>query len=210
MPFVSMKKVVCELGLSVPLISTHSTSKGLIGESGKRAGFLECYNVSQLLMDQLYKVASLGLCPNVDGQIMIDLMVKRPQPGDYSYTLYMKQIGYVRDSLKRRIKSLQQTMNGLPGVSCSEPEGSFYLYPQIRLPSAFIEEAKALGYKPDTFYCLRMLKSAGICTLPGNGFGQRPGTYHFRITCLPAEEIFPAFLARLSIFHQSLMQQYGA
>lgn len=207
-PFISMKKIVCELGLSVPLISTHSTSKGLIGESGKRAGFLECHNVSQLLMDQLYKIASLGLCPNVDGQIMTDLMVKQPQPGDHSYGLYMKQTGYVRDSLKRRIRSLQQQMSALTGVSCTEPEGSFYLYPHIRLPPSFIEEAKSQGYKPDTLYCLKMLKNTGICTLPGNGFGQKMGTFHIRITCLPAEEIFPAFLKRLTDFHQTLMQQY--
>lgn len=32
------------------------------------------------------------------------------------------------------------------------------------------------------FYCIRMLEETGICLVPGSGFGQRDGTYHFRYT----------------------------
>ena len=34
--------------------------------------------------------------------------------------------------------------------------------------------------KPDAFYCFQMLEETGICTVPGSGFGQVEGTYHFR------------------------------
>lgn len=30
------------------------------------------------------------------------------------------------------------------------------------------------------FFCLRLLEETGICVVPGCGFGQREGTYHFR------------------------------
>lgn len=33
---------------------------------------------------------------------------------------------------------------------------------------------------PDMFYCMKLLEDTGICVVPGSGFGQREGTYHFR------------------------------
>ena len=33
-------------------------------------------------------------------------------------------------------------------------------------------------------YCLEMVDKTGIMTVPGSGFGQQKGTYHFRITNL--------------------------
>ena len=34
--------------------------------------------------------------------------------------------------------------------------------------------------KADAFYCFQMLEETGICVVPGSGFGQVDGTYHFR------------------------------
>ena len=34
--------------------------------------------------------------------------------------------------------------------------------------------------EPDMFYCMRLLEEEGICLLPGSGFGQKSGTFHFR------------------------------
>lgn len=33
---------------------------------------------------------------------------------------------------------------------------------------------------PDSFYALELLEKTGLCVVPGNGFGQRDGTFHFR------------------------------
>ena len=41
-------------------------------------------------------------------------------------------------------------------------------------------DRKELGLAPDMFFCLRLLEETGICVVPGSGFGQREGTYHFR------------------------------
>lgn len=30
------------------------------------------------------------------------------------------------------------------------------------------------------FFCLKLLEETGICVVPGSGFGQREGTFHFR------------------------------
>eukprot|EP00983_Pelagomonas_calceolata_P093808 1157817-Pelagomonas_calceolata.AAC.9 len=43
------------------------------------------------------------------------------------------------------------------------------------------------GKSPDGFYCMEMLMNTGIVVVPGSGFGQKDGTYHFRTTFLPSE-----------------------
>lgn len=32
----------------------------------------------------------------------------------------------------------------------------------------------------DTYYCLQLLQQKGVCVVPGSGFGQKEGTWHFR------------------------------
>jgi len=48
------------------------------------------------------------------------------------------------------------------------------------LPEKAIAAAQASGQEPDVFYAFKLLESTGICVVPGSGFGQLPGTYHFR------------------------------
>ena len=94
-PFKSVKKVLKEMGPeyseAVELISFHSTSKGLLGECGRRGGYFECYGLDQNVMNQLFKVASVSLCSNLMGQIMVSLMVDPPKPGDESYETYSQE-----------------------------------------------------------------------------------------------------------------------
>lgn len=40
------------------------------------------------------------------------------------------------------------------------------------------------GQQPDMFYCMKLLEETGICLVPGSGFGQKDGTYHFRYVAL--------------------------
>jgi hypothetical protein len=48
-------------------------------------------NIAEEVRDQLIKRASLSLCSNVPGQVMVELMVNPPQPGDFSYESYQKE-----------------------------------------------------------------------------------------------------------------------
>lgn len=38
--------------------------------------------------------------------------------------------------------------------------------------------------EPDEYYCLKLLEETGISFVPGSGFGQIKGTYHFRSVVL--------------------------
>nr|CAG8452103.1 15386_t:CDS:2 [Entrophospora candida] len=53
--------------------------------------------------------------------------------------------------------------------------------------------AKELGKQTDELYCFGMLEATGVCVVPGNGFRQKEGTWHFRSTFLPPEELFDGF-----------------
>jgi len=69
-PWYSFKKVSRDLGASLQLCSFHSCSKGFLGECGRRGGFVEFDGFDPLVIDQLYKLSSISLCSNVEGQIM--------------------------------------------------------------------------------------------------------------------------------------------
>ena len=97
----------------------------------------------------------------------------------------------------------------MEGVTCNDAQGAMYLFPQIRLPKRAIEAARVLKKEPDTFYCLEMLDATGVCVVPGSGFRQREGTWHFRATFLPPEEEFDGFIAKIQRFHREFMQKYN-
>lgn len=61
----------------------------------------------------------------------------------------------------------------------------------------------------DLFYCLEVLKNTGIVLVPGSGFQQRPGTYHFRITTLilPISRL-RAELDSFTAFNEKFHQKY--
>ena len=59
-----------------------------------------------------------------------------------------------------------------------------YGFPRLHFSNKFIQDAEKQGKKPDFIYCMEMVNKTGIMTVPGSGFGQSPGTYHFRITNL--------------------------
>ncbi|KAJ2716543.1 alanine transaminase [Coemansia sp. D1744] len=208
-PFVSFKKVVSQLQSPVELFSFHSISKGMIGECGRRGGYYEAVNIDEKIMGQLVKLASVSLCPNVQGQMAVDTMVNPPRPGDASYDLYKREIDAIYESMKRRAKKLAHAFNSLPNMSCNEAQGAMYLFPRVELPQAFIDEAKACGQQPDALYCMQMLEATGISVVPGSGFGQVPGTFHFRSTFLPPEDLFDDFIDGFRHFHLAFIDRYS-
>merc|ERR1719197_330403 len=207
-PFVSFKKVVCDLKSPVELLSFHSVSKGVIGECGKRGGYMEAYNFDSSIIDMLYKMNSVSLCPNVPGQLTVDLMVNPPKEGDASYESHTAEVDTLFQSLKRRASLVADTLNKLDGVTCNEVEGAMYAFPQIRLPPKAVQAAEKEGQKPDAFYAMQLLESTGICVVPGSGFGQREGTFHFRTTLLPPESKVEKVAKLMSEFHNSFMAKY--
>ncbi len=58
-------------------------------------------------------------------------------------------------------------------------------------------------------YCLECLAATGIVIVPGSGFGQAPGTHHFRTTILPSEAKLDGVMERFKAFHLAFMKKYA-
>lgn len=209
--FVSFRKVLKDMGPAfndVELISFHSVSKGFTGECGRRGGYMELVNISDCAKEQFYKMMSVSLCSNIEGQLMVGMMTNPPKEGDASYPRYVQQRDSILSSLKRRAVKLVKAFNELEGVTCNETEGAMYTFPQITLPAKAIAAAKEKGLAPDAFYCTEMLDQTGIVVVPGSGFGQEEGTWHFRSTILPPEEDVDEVIEKTSTFHAAFMDKY--
>eukprot|EP00190_Bangiopsis_sp_CCMP1999_P005479 CAMPEP_0198732488 /NCGR_PEP_ID=MMETSP1475-20131203/36296_1 /TAXON_ID= ORGANISM="Unidentified sp., Strain CCMP1999" /NCGR_SAMPLE_ID=MMETSP1475 /ASSEMBLY_ACC=CAM_ASM_001111 /LENGTH=491 /DNA_ID=CAMNT_0044495623 /DNA_START=113 /DNA_END=1588 /DNA_ORIENTATION=+ len=209
--FNSFRKVILEekdLSNDVECFSFNTISKGVVGECGHRGGYFHCLNIDNDVAEEVYKLASTTLCSNTTGQLLVGLMSRPPQPGDESYNLYKKETEGIFNSLKKRAERLADALNKLEGVSCNPVEGALYAFPQISLPTKAIEAAREAGVPADTFYCLQLLDETGLCTVPGSGFGQQEGTFHFRTTILPPEEEFDLVVNEFSRFHKMFLAKY--
>ena len=211
LPFHSFKKVLMEMDAPPPLqlVSFHSTSKGFLGECGLRGGYFELVGFDPAVQAELLKLVSIGLCSNTLGQIATGLMVQPPAPGDASHATYDAEKSAILASMKRRAKKLVDGLNALDGVSCNQPQGAMYAFPSVVLPTKAIAAADAAGKVPDTFYALALLEATGIVVVPGSGFGQREGTWHFRTTFLPPEADMDAVISRMASFHEGFMSKYA-
>merc|ERR1712071_482824 len=90
---------------------------------------------------------------------------------------------------KVKAKLTADSFNEIPGVSCQSVQGAMYSFPQITMPEKFVKHCEVEGLTPDAVYCMELLEKKGICVVPGSGFGQRPGTHHFRMTILPKKHL---------------------
>jgi aspartate/methionine/tyrosine aminotransferase len=165
LPFASFKRVKERMGgrhRDLELFSFHSTSKGFFGECGKRGGYVELSGIDPEVEKQLLKLASIGLCSSVAGQITTDLMVDPPAPGEESYELFVQEKQSIIDSLKRRARRLVEVFNSLEAVTCNPAQGALYTFPQVRLSKKAIAEAERRGMTPDAFYCLQLLENTGV------------------------------------------------
>lgn len=160
-PFISFKEVVKsmpkEIADSVELVSFHSISKGVSGECGRRGGYFELCNINPDVVEQIYKMASVTLCPPVTGQIGVDLLVNPPKKGDESYEQWLTETTLTHDNLASRSKYMCEQFNKLDGMSCQPAEGAMYLFPQMTMPEKAIAKAKEIGKPADVMYTLDLL-----------------------------------------------------
>ncbi len=190
--FLSFAKVMVEKReTAVSLFSFHSVSKGFLGECGQRGGYMELRNIPPDVVAQITKLQSVSLCANLTGQVATYCMVRPPKPGEPSYETYVRERDCVLGELKARAVMLAEGLNRIPGIECNVVAGAMYAFPRITLPPG----------RTDTEYCLALLEQTGICVVPGTGFGQVPGTAHFRTTILPPTRKIEQVVERLAAFH---------
>lgn len=209
--FHSFKKVMSNMGNpynAIELASFYSCSKGYMGECGLRGGYVEFVNLNPHVYTDFKKMVSAKLCSTVLGQVVMDCVVNPPKLGDPSYDQWKKEKLLILESLRERAQLVTKSYNAIEGISLQEVQGAMYAFPRVTLPENAIKIARENGLEPDFFYVKELLETTGVCVVPGSGFGQMPGTYHFRTTILPQPDVFMDMLERFKNFHLEFMSKF--
>lgn len=99
------------------------------------------------------------------------------------------------DKLQKRRNIMIDILSKIEGIKLVKPEGAFYAFPTIHV-------------KNDSHFCSELIKETGVVVVPGSGFGQRPGTNHFRIVTLPQEEILREAFKIIAEFYKEYKTKY--
>ncbi len=171
---------VASLAEDVPVVTFNGLSKCYFAP-GWRVGWGIISGPKEIIKDYVEAIAKLArarLCA--------------PHPFQYAipYAL-LNENGYLKKVLrilKARRDLLVKELNSIPGIACIPPKGAFYAFPSLHLPISDLEFVK------------RLILEEGVVLVHGSGFGQKPGTKHFRIIFLPEEKILEEALTRIERF----------
>jgi aspartate/methionine/tyrosine aminotransferase len=153
----------------VPIIGMNGFSKAHLA-TGWRLGYLYYYdpeNKITELKESIAKMARARLCANSIAQYAAIEALKNP--GTHTDAMVSK-LRQRRDYSFKRLRQIE-------GVHVNNADGAFYIFPKID----FNEFSK---WKNDKEFVVDLLKSTGVCTVYGSGFGNY-GKNHVRLTFLP-------------------------
>ena len=118
------------------------------------------------------------LCANHPEQYAIKAALEGPQD-------HLKEVA---DKLRSRRDLTVKWCSSTPRVSCVPPKGAFYAYPRLDIP------------ENDDVFVKELLVQKHVLVVHGSGFGQKPGTKHFRIVFLPDEQTLSTAYAAIADF----------
>src|SRR5215203_248370 len=157
------------LNNDAPIISYSSLSKAYLAP-GWRAGWM-----------------AVGSSPRLNGALaaikkLADGRLCSPGPMQYAVTAALTgdrshQIQF-RNELKARAELTTRRMNAIDGMSCVAPRSAFYAMPKVELPPG----------KTDVDFVLGVLRTAGVLTVYGSGFGTAVEDGFFRIVFLASPQ----------------------
>lgn len=165
----------------VPLITLNGLSKAYLCP-GWRVGWL-AFHTPKLLAPvaaAVQRLADARLCGPGPFQYAVKPALQGPQD----------HLAEVMTKLRSRRDLMVSRLRALPGVSVVEPQGAFYALPSLEREWAGGDEA----------FVLELVRETGVLFVHGEGFGQRPGTRHFRVVFLPPEPVLSAAFDGLASF----------
>src|SRR5579862_780120 len=132
----------------------------------------------------VHRLLRARLCANHPEQYAIKAALEGPQD----------HLVEVKRKLRSRRDLTQKWCESTPRVSCVPPRGAFYAYPRIDIPES------------DEIFVKELIRQKHVMVVHGSGFGQKPGTQHFRIVFLPDETTLTKAYAGIADF---IRERYG-
>tara|TARA_Y100001949_G_scaffold11571_1_gene8585 strand:- start:1589 stop:2761 length:1173 start_codon:yes stop_codon:yes gene_type:complete len=150
--------------------------------SGWRIGYIAFNNSPQLesIRENLPKLARVRISTNHPIQYAALESLQGPQ----------EYISKFVSELKKHRDLVVKRLNEMPGISCSNPKGAFYVFPKI----------ENNPFKSDKEFVLELLKQKNVLTVHGSGFGTNYGSGHFRLVFLPNMEILESVMNKIEDF----------
>jgi alanine-synthesizing transaminase len=134
--------------------------------------------------DGVHRLLRARLCANHPEQYAIKAALEGPQD----------HLVEVKRKLRSRRDLTQKWCESTPRVSCVAPRGAFYAFPKIDIPES------------DEVFVKELIRQKHVMVVHGSGFGQMPGTQHFRIVFLPDEQTLAKAYAGIAEF---IRERYG-
>ena len=160
---------IAAMAPDVPVVTIGGLSKNYLAPGWRMGGGIVSGEASAVkpYIEGIHKMLRARLSANHPEQYAIKVALEGPQD----------HLIEVRRKLTDRRDLTVQTCNSIPGMSCVPPRGAFYAFPRIEVP------------EDDATWVKQLLLEKHILTVQGSGFGQKPGSKHFRIVFLPQEEM---------------------
>ncbi len=170
------------LAPDVPVVSFGGLSKAYLAP-GWRVGWAVVSGEEHALrayLEGINKLLRSRLCANHPQQYAIKPALEGPH--DHLEEAVRK--------LRARRDFTMKFCNSTPGLSCITPRGAFYAFPRLHIEGS------------DEDFVKQLLIEKQVMVVHGSGFGQAPGTRHFRLVFLPDEAILARAYEALADFLQ--------
>ena len=129
-------------------------------------------------VEGVHRLLRSRLCANHPEQYAIKAALEGPQD----------HLIEVRDKLRARRDLTVRWCNSTPRLSCVSPRGAFYAFPRLDIQEG------------DDVFVKELCRQKHVLVVHGSGFGQKPGTRHFRIVFLPDEPTLTKAYAAIGEF----------
>ncbi len=172
------------LAKDLPVVGLNGFSKVYL-MTGWRLGYIYLYDQNNELMklkETLEKEERMRICANTPVQMAGIAALRGPQ--DHIKTMVQK--------LKLRRDYAWKRTNEIEGLSCTKPEGAFYVFPKV--------EAVGSKWKTDMEFTIKLIEETGVLLVNGSGFDSNYGAGHVRGVFLPPLETLEEAFSELERF----------
>jgi alanine-synthesizing transaminase len=122
-------------------------------------------NAVKPYVEGIHRLLRARLCANHPEQYAIKAALDGPQD----------HLVETRAKLRARRDLTVQWCNSTPRMHCVSPRGAFYAFPSLEINEG------------DDVFVKELCRQKHVLVVHGSGFGQKPGSRHFRIVFLPDE-----------------------
>ncbi|PWL37756.1 aspartate aminotransferase [Flagellimonas aquimarina] len=103
------------------------------------------------------------------------------------------RVQYMVDQFKNRRKLILELLNNIEGFKCNEPEGAFYVYPDVTAFFGRTLNGKTINNASD--FAMYLLEEANVATVTGDAFGNGNS---IRISYAASEEDIKKAISRIA------------